>query len=104
MYAIINAGGKQYKVKEGDIVAVEKIEAKIGDKVSFTPLFVSDGTKSIVGKPVVEGSSVEAEVTEHGKGEKIEIRVYKKKHGHQRAQGHRQPYTKITIKKILCTL
>ena len=104
MYAIINAGGKQYKLKEGDIIAVEKIDANVGDKVSFKPLFVSDETKSVVGKPEVEAASVEAEIAEHGKGEKIEIRVYKKKHGHQRAQGHRQPYTKIAIKKIICSL
>lgn len=104
MYAIINAGGKQYKVKEGDIVEIEKVDAKIGDKLTFKPLFVGDGAKSVVGKPEVDAATVEAEVTEHGKGDKVLIAVYKKKHGHQRTQGHRQPYTKVAIKKITCNL
>ncbi len=104
MYAIINAGGKQYKVKEGDIVAVEKLELNVGDKITYEPLLISDEKNSKIGNPNVAGASVEAEIVEHGKGDKIRIAVYKKMNGHHHAQGHRQPYTKIKIIKINANL
>ena len=100
MYAIIATGGKQYKVQAGDVLEVEKIDAEVGKKVEFMPLIVSDDAKISVGTPEVSGVKVVAEVVEHGKGEKLNIFVYKKKNTHHKAQGHRQPYTKIKIISI----
>ena len=100
MFAVIKTGGKQYKVKEGDILTVEKLDEKVGSKVSFDVLMFSDGSKVVVGKPNAGAVRVSAEVLEHGKGDKLQIAVYKKMNGHHHAQGHRQPYTKVEIKKI----
>ncbi len=101
MYAIINCGGKQYKVSAGDVVMVEKLDAQPNTKITLPALLVSDDkgvTK--LGHPNVDGVMVNATVLEHGKGEKVSIAVYKKMNGHHRAQGHRQPYTKIKIDSI----
>lgn len=100
MYAIIATGGKQYKVQAGDVLEVEKLDAEVKQKVEFIPLIVSDDAKISVGTPEVSGVKVVAEVVEHGKGEKLNIFVYKKKNTHHKAQGHRQPYTKIKIISI----
>ena len=100
MYAIIATGGKQYKVQAGDVLEVEKLDVEVGNKVEFMPLIVSDDAKISVGTPEVSGVKVVAEVVEHGKGEKLNIFVYKKKNTHHKAQGHRQPYTKIKIISI----
>ena len=100
MYAIIATGGKQYKVQAGDVLEVEKLDAKVGEKVEFAPLLVGEDAKLSVGTPEVSGTKVVAEVVEHGKGEKLNIFVYKKKNTHHKAQGHRQPYTKIKIISI----
>ena len=100
MYAIISSGGKQYKVSAGDVVLVEKLEQQPNTKLSLPALLVSDDKGVKVGNPNVDGVVVEATVLEHGKGEKLSIAVYKKMNGHHRAQGHRQPYTKIRIDNI----
>lgn len=100
MYAIIATGGKQYKVQAGDVLEVEKLDVEVKQKVEFMPLIVSDDAKISVGTPEVSGVKVVAEVIEHGKGEKLNIFVYKKKNTHHKAQGHRQPYTKIKIISI----
>jgi large subunit ribosomal protein L21 len=100
MYAIIKTGGKQYKVQEKDVLEVEKLEAKVGEKVEFVPLLISDDAGVSVGAPEVSGKKVVAEVVEVGKGEKLNIFVYKKKNTHHKAQGHRQPYSKIKIISI----
>ncbi len=100
MYAIIEAGGKQYKVSVGDSVQIEKIERAVGDKVSFKPLLVADGDKIKAGTPYVEGVSVNAEVVEHGKGDKIVVFKYKAKKNERKKQGHRQPFTTIKIVEI----
>jgi len=100
MYAIIATGGKQYKVQVGEELTVEKLNAEVGAKVEFDALFVSDDKKVQVGTPAVSGTKVVAEVVEHGKGEKLNIFVYKKKNTHHKAQGHRQPYSKIKIISI----
>ena len=95
MYAIIATGGKQYKVCEKDILEVEKLDAKVGEKVELEALMISnDGKADFTSKKVV------AEVLAHGKGEKVTIAVYKKKNTHQKTQGHRQPFTKIKIVSI----
>ena len=100
MYAIIEAGGKQYKVSVGDSIQIEKIERAVGDKVSYKPLLVADGDKIKSGTTYVEGVNVNAEVVEHGKGDKIVVFKYKAKKNERKKQGHRQPYTTIKIVEI----
>ncbi|MBJ6362934.1 50S ribosomal protein L21 [Paenibacillus sp. GCM10012307] len=101
MYAIIETGGKQYKVQEGDVLYIEKLEVNEGDSVTFDRvLAVSKGEGLVTGTPVVAGASVSATVEKHGKGQKIIVYKYKAKKNYRRKQGHRQPYTKVTIGKI----
>ena len=101
MNAIIVTGGKQYKVAEGDIVFIEKLPVEAGDTVKFDQvLAIIDGDKATFGTPVVEGASVEATIVKNGKGKKIRIFKYNPKKGYRKRQGHRQPYTKVTIGKI----
>ena len=101
MNAIIVTGGKQYKVSEGDVVFLEKLDQDAGDTVKFDQvLAIIDGENAIFGTPVVEGASVEATVEKNGKGKKIRIFKYNAKKGYRKRQGHRQPYTKVTINKI----
>jgi large subunit ribosomal protein L21 len=101
MTAIIVTGGKQYKVAEGDTLFIEKLPVEAGDTVKFDQvLALLDGDKATFGTPVVEGASVDASVVKNGKGKKIRIFKYKPKKGYRKRQGHRQPYTKVTIGKI----
>ena len=101
MYAIIETGGKQYKVTEGDVLYIEKLTAEAGEAVTFDKvLAVVDGDKATFGTPVVEGAKVEANVVKNGKGKKVMIFKYNPKKGYRRRQGHRQPYTKVQIEKI----
>ena len=101
MNAIIETGGKQYKVAEGDTLFIEKLPVEAGDTVTFDKvLAVLDGDKATFGAPVVEGAKVTASVVKNGKGKKILVFKYKPKKGYRRKQGHRQPYTKVTIGKI----
>ncbi|MBO5103287.1 MAG: 50S ribosomal protein L21 [Clostridia bacterium] len=100
MYAIIKTGGKQYKVKENDIIEIERLDVEAGAKVNFDVLMLGDEKGSVFGNPVVAGASVTAEVLEHGKGKKVQMAIYKKMNGHHRAQGHRQPYSKVKITAI----
>ena len=101
MHAIIETGGKQYKVAEGDTLFIEKLPNEAGDSVTFDKvLAVIDGDKITVGTPVVEGAKVDASVVKNGKGKKILVFKYKPKKGYRKRQGHRQPYTKVTIGAI----
>ena len=101
MYAIIQTGGKQYRVAEGDTLFIEKIEANEGDVVEFDQVLtvVNEG-EVVVGKPVVAGTKVTAKVEAQGKGKKILVFKYKAKANYRRRQGHRQPFTKVTVEKI----
>ena len=102
MYAIIETGGKQYRVQEGDVVRVEKLEIADGEKVKFDKvLLVADEGRLNVGKPYVDGAIVEAVVEKQGKEKKIIIFKYKSKKDYRKRQGHRQPYTQIKIEKIV---
>ena len=101
MFAIFDIGGKQYKVSEGDVVFLEKLEKEAGDTVKFDKvLAVSDNDGFTVGNPTVEGAVVEANVVKNGKDKKIVVLRYKAKKNEKRKQGHRQPYTKVQITKI----
>ena len=101
VYAIIVTGGKQYKVAQGDVVYIEKLDQAEGDVVTFDRvLAVLDGDNVSFGTPVVEGASVEGKILKNGKGKKIRIFKYNPKKGYRRRQGHRQPYTKVEISKI----
>jgi large subunit ribosomal protein L21 len=97
MYAIIQTGGKQYKVSEGDVLFIEKLTAEAGEKVVFDKVLMANGK---VGAPLVDGATVEATVEKNGKAKKIIVFKYKAKKGYKRKQGHRQPYTKVVINKI----
>ncbi|NLW22228.1 MAG: 50S ribosomal protein L21 [Tissierellia bacterium] len=102
MYAIIETGGKQYRVQEGDTLFVEKIDKEEGEKVDLTKvLLISKEGDLIVGKPYIENAKVEATVLEHGKARKIVLFKYKPKKNYRKKQGHRQPYTKLKIEKIV---
>ena len=101
MHAIIVTGGKQYKVAEGDVVYIEKLNQEAGDTVKFDQvLAILDGDKATFGAPVVEGASVAATVVKNGKGKKVRIFKYNPKKGYRKRQGHRQPYTKVQIGAI----
>jgi len=101
MFAIIETGGKQYKVNEGDVIFVEKLEVAEGDKITFDRVLeVSDADGIKVGAPVVEGATVTANVLKNGKAKKIYVMTYKPKKNEKRKIGHRQPYTKVQIEKI----
>ena len=101
MYAVIKTGGKQYSVKVGDVVYVEKLNAEDNSEVTFDQVLAVGEEGSVkVGAPVVEGASVVAKVVKNGKGKKIRIFKYTPKKGYRKRQGHRQPYTKVEIGKI----
>lgn len=100
MFAIIQTGGKQYKVAENDEIKVEKLDLEVGKNVDFDALLVSDNGKVKTGTPVVKGVKVVAEVVEHGKADKILVYKYKAKKNVRSRQGHRQPWTKLKIVKI----
>ena len=101
MQAVIVTGGKQYSVKEGDIIFVEKLNAEADATVTFDQvLAVVDGENSKFGTPVVAGASVEAKVLKNGKSKKIVVFKYRPKKDSKSIRGHRQPYTKVQIEKI----
>ena len=102
VFAIIVTGGKQYKVNEGDVIFVEKLDIEAGEKVTFDKvLAIGTDDKFTVGAPVVEGARVVANVVKNGKGKKIHILKYKSKKDSKKKIGHRQPYTKVQIEKIV---
>ena len=101
MYAVIKTGGKQYRVQQGDVIFVEKLNAQADEAVTFDEvLLVGDADQSKVGTPVVEGAKVEGKVLAQVKGQKIVVYKYKSKKNERKKQGHRQPYTKVEITAI----
>ena len=102
MFAIIETGGKQYKVNEGDVLFIEKLDAAEGDKVTFDRVLAMSGAdnKFVVGNPTVAGATVTANVLKNGKAKKIYVMKYKAKKNEKKKIGHRQPYTKVQIDKI----
>jgi large subunit ribosomal protein L21 len=101
VYAIIETGGKQYRVSEGDVLQIELIEAQAGDVVLADKVLAISGENGLkVGTPVVEGAKVSLKVNEHGRGEKIIVFKYKAKKNYRKKQGHRQPYTEVLVEKI----
>ncbi len=101
MYAIIKTGGKQYKVAEGDVLNVEKLNAEKGAEVVFDEvLAIVNGDEVTVGKPFISGAKVTATVEEQGKGEKILVFKYRAKVNYRKRSGHRQPYTAVKISGI----
>ena len=101
MYAIVETGGKQYRVAEGDVLKVEKLPAEEGGEVVFDRvLAVDDGNGLQVGQPFVEGCQVKGQVLKQGKSRKITVFKYKPKKNYRRKQGHRQPYSQVRIEKI----
>lgn len=98
MYAIFVTGGKQYRVQEGDSIYVEKLEAEVGEEVTFDQVLLADGK---VGTPVLEGAKVVATVEKQGRSPKIIVFKMKPKKNYRKKQGHRQAYTKVLIKEIV---
>ena len=102
MFAVVQIGGKQYKVQEGDVVFVERLQDEEGASVDFTNVLAISKSDDdfIIGDPTVSGASVKADIIKHGKDKKIYVMTYKSKKNEKRKIGHRQPHTKIQIKTI----
>jgi len=101
VYAVIETGGKQYKVSEGDVIYVEKLDVEAGADIAFDKvLLIGEGSDVKVGAPVVDGVSVAGKVIKNDKAKKVVVYKYKPKKGYHKKQGHRQPYTKVEITKI----
>lgn len=101
MYAVIETGGKQVKVSEGETVFVEKLDAEVGSEYVFDKvLALVNGKSTKFGTPYVKGAKVTAKVNKQGKGPKIVVMKYKSKANYRRKTGHRQPYTSVTIESI----
>jgi large subunit ribosomal protein L21 len=101
MYAVIETGGKQYRVSEGDAIHVEKLPVEVGDRVEFDRVLLVSGADGVtVGQPIVEGAKVTAKVESEGRGRKIIVWKYRPKQRYRRRRGHRQAYMQIRIEKI----
>ncbi|KHD86872.1 50S ribosomal protein L21 [Bacillus ginsengihumi] len=100
MYAIIETGGKQIKVEEGQAIYVEKLNAAEGEVVTFDKVLFVGGESVKVGSPVVKGATVTAKVEKQGRAKKLVVFKYKAKKNYHKKQGHRQPYTKVVVEKI----
>jgi len=99
MFAIIQSGGKQYRVSEGDVLQLESLAVEPGEVVEFSAMMIA-GEEVRVGTPILDGASVEAEVLAHGRGAKLQVVKFKAKSNYRRRIGHRQDYTEVRITKI----
>ena len=100
MYAIIKTGGKQLKVEEGQVIYIEKLDVEAGAEITFDEVLFVGGDSVKVGAPLIEGATVTGTVEKHGRQKKIIVFKFKPKKNYHKTQGHRQPYTKVTIGKI----
>lgn len=101
MHAVIRTGGKQYRVAEGDILRVEKLDGDAGSSIDIADvLLISDGDNAQVGTPLLEGKAVSAEIIKHARAEKIEVIKFKRRKKYRRTHGHRQHYTQLKITSI----
>ena len=100
MYAVIETGGNQSRVSEGDVVFIEKLAVEANDEVVFDKVVAVGGDETKIGKPYVDGATVKANVVKNGKGKKITVFTYKPKKSSARKKGHRQPYTQVKIEAI----
>ncbi|MFW5901498.1 MAG: 50S ribosomal protein L21 [Thermodesulfobacteriota bacterium] len=101
MYAVVSTGGKQYRVKEGDVLRIEKIPGNVGESFSFDKvLLLSDGSELTIGEPTVPNASVNARIVQQGKSKKVLVFKYKRRKRFRRKQGHRQPFTAVQIDSI----
>lgn len=101
MYAVVSTGGKQYKLTQGEVLRVEKLDAEEGASVDLDKvLMIADGDKVNIGTPLVKGGKVTVVVKSHGRGKKVEIMKFKRRKHHQKCTGHRQSYTEIEVTGI----
>jgi len=100
MYAIIETGGKQVRVEEGQDIFVELLNVEADQEYTFDKVMMIGGDKTKIGTPYIKGATVTAKVVKNGKAKKVVVYKYKPKKDYHRKQGHRQPYTKLTIEKI----
>ena len=101
MYAVVKTGGKQYKVRPGQMVRVEKLEGAVGDTIALSDVLLIGGGESVqIGRPQVEGASVQAQIVEQGRAKKIIVFKKKRRKGYHKKQGHRQYYTQLRINEI----
>ena len=102
MYAIFETGGKQYRVKQGDLVQVEKLPGEVGAKVVFDRVLLLGGTADApsIGRPLVQGAAVEGEIVRQGRGEKLTIFKFKRRKNYRRKIGHRQAFTELKVTAI----
>lgn len=102
MYAVIKTGGKQYRVQQGDVIFIEKLDSQAGDTVTFDEVLLvsGDDATTTIGNPTVAGAKVEGKVLSQVKGRKIVVYKYKAKKNERKKQGHRQPYTKVEITAV----
>ena len=100
MHAIIETGGKQYRVAEGDVIFIEKLGVEADETVTFDKVLAVVGDTTSIGAPYVEGAKVEAKVIKNGKNKKVIVFKFRPKKNYRRKNGHRQPYTKVQIEKI----
>ena len=101
MYAVIQSGGKQYRVSPGEEVKLEKLQGEVGDPIAFDKVMVvSDGENIKIGKPYLENTSVVGRLTHHGKGRKVLVLKFKRRKGYRRKKGHRQQFSMVKIEDI----
>ena len=100
MFAIVQTGGKQYKVNANDIISVEKLDKAVGEIVNLDVMLIGENGSVVAGNPIVAGAVCEAQVVAHGKGDKIVVFKYKPKKNERKKQGHRQPFTQLKILTI----